>query len=56
MLEAPIGADSGFKPSFLFHPYCQTVDLLAMPYTAKLALKMFPWISAVVFVVLGFFL
>jgi hypothetical protein len=45
-----------FKSSFLSHPYRQAVDRLATPYAAKLALKVFPWISTVVFaVVLGLF-
>lgn len=47
---------AGRESSFLSHPYCQAVDLLATPYTAKLAIEVFPWIGAVVFaVVLGLF-
>jgi hypothetical protein len=33
----------------ILNPYCQPVDLFTTPYTAKLALKVFPWIGAVVF-------
>lgn len=41
---------------FLFHPYCQSVEMLATPYTAKLAFKVFVWIGGVVFaIVLGLF-
>jgi hypothetical protein len=66
-LEVRIGVDNRFWPdwstcceggksSFFPHPYCQTVEWLATTYAAKLALKVFPWISTVVFsVVLGLF-
>jgi hypothetical protein len=43
------------QSSFLSHPYCQAFDLLATPYAAKLALKVFPWIRAVVAVILSLF-
>jgi hypothetical protein len=61
-LEARIGVDNRFWPdwstcceggksSFFPHPYCQTVEWLATTYAAKLALKVFPWISTIVFAV-----
>jgi hypothetical protein len=40
---------------FFSHSYCHSVNLLATPYTAKLAFKVFLWISAVVAVVFGLF-